>query len=80
MKDLTVSKIERLNVLNNRFAIEKIQKTLDITGMMFDGEYRFTKKMVADFYEVEERTIERYLRISVLNYLAMDMFYVKVND
>lgn len=61
MKDLTVSKIERLNVLNNRFAIEKIQKTLGITGMMFDGEYRFTKKMVADFYEVEERTIERYL-------------------
>ena len=61
MKDLTVSKIERLNVLNNRFAIEKIRKTLDITGMMFDGEYRFTKKMVADFYEVEERTIERYL-------------------
>ena len=29
--------------------------------MMFDGEYRFTKKMVADFYEVEERTIERYI-------------------
>ena len=61
MKDLTISNIERQNVLNNRFAIEKIQKTLDITGMMFDGEYRFTKKMVADFYEVEERTIERYL-------------------
>ena len=61
MKDLTVSNIERQNVLNNRFAIEYIQKTLDITGMMFDGEYRFTKKMVADFYEVEERTIERYI-------------------
>ena len=29
MNDLTVSKIERLNVLNNRFAIEKMQKTLD---------------------------------------------------
>ena len=29
--------------------------------MLFEGEYRFTKKMVADFYEVEERTIERYL-------------------
>ena len=40
MKDLTVSNIERQNVLNNRFAIEYIQKTLDITGMMFDGEYR----------------------------------------
>lgn len=61
MKDLTVSNIERQNVLNNRFVIEHIQETLDITGMMFDGEYRFTKKMVADFYEVEERTIERYI-------------------
>lgn len=61
MKDLTISNIERQNILNNRFAIEHIQKTLDITGMMFDGEYRFTKKMVADFYEVEERTIERYI-------------------
>ncbi len=28
---------------------------------MFDGEYRYTKQMVAGFYEVEERTIERYL-------------------
>lgn len=61
MKDLTISNIERQNVLNNRFAIEHIQNTLDITGMMFDGEYRFTKKMVADFYKVEERTIERYI-------------------
>lgn len=61
MKDLTISNIERQNVLNNRFAIEHIQNTLDITGLMFDGEYRFTKKMVADFYEVEERTIERYI-------------------
>lgn len=61
MKDLTVSDIERQNVLNNRFAVDKIQKYLDITGMLFDGEYRFTKKMVADFYEVEERTVERYL-------------------
>lgn len=61
MKDLTISSIERQNVLNNSFAIEHIQNTLDITGMMFDGEYRFTKKMVADFYEIEERTIERYI-------------------
>ena len=61
MKDLTVSNIERQNILNNRFAINKIQKRLDIAGLEFEGEYRFTKKMVADFYEVEERTIERYL-------------------
>ena len=61
MKDLTISNIERQNVLNNRFAVSKVQEHLDIEGMLFEGEYRFTKKMVADFYEVEERTIERYL-------------------
>lgn len=38
-----------------------MQEYLDIGGMFFEGEYRFTKRMVADFYEVEERTIERYL-------------------
>ena len=61
MKDLTISNIERQNALNNRFAVSKVQEHLDIEGMLFEGEYRFTKKMVADFYEVEERTIERYL-------------------
>ena len=49
MKDLTISNIERQNVLNNRFAVGKIQEHLDIEGMLFEGEYRFTKKMVADF-------------------------------
>ncbi len=61
MTDLTISNIERQNVLNNRFAIEEAQKALNVEGMLFEGEYRFTKKMVADFYGVEERTIERYL-------------------
>lgn len=61
MKDLTVSNIERQNVLNNRFAINKIQEQLDITGMLFEGEYWLTKKMVADFYGVYVSTIDRYL-------------------
>lgn len=60
-KDLTTSTIERQNILNNRFVIEAIQKKLAIEGVLFEGEYRYTKKMVADFYGVEERTIERYL-------------------
>ena len=46
MKDLTVSNIERQNVLNNRFAVDEIQKRLDISGMFFEGEYWLTKKMV----------------------------------
>ena len=61
MKDLTVSNIERQNVLNNRFAINKIQEQLDIPGMLFEGEYLLTKKMVAEFYGVDVSTIDRYL-------------------
>lgn len=60
-KDLTQSNIERQNILNNRFAIENIAKLLDIQGMLFEGEYRFTKQMVADFYQVDTSTIDRYL-------------------
>ena len=61
MKDLTISNIERQNVLNNRFAVKKLQERLDIEGMFFDGEYWLTKKMVADFYGVDTSTIDRYL-------------------
>ena len=61
MSNLTISTIERQNVLNNKYAVAKIQEAIGFVGMEFDGEYRFTKKMVADFFEVEERTIERYI-------------------
>jgi len=61
MKDLTISDIDRQNTLNNRLAIEAIQKEIDITGMLFEGEYRYTKKMVAEFYNVDISTIDRYL-------------------
>lgn len=61
MKDLTISNIDRQNILNNRFAIEKMQSKIGITGMLFNGEYLFTKQMVADFYGVDTSTIDRYL-------------------
>ncbi len=61
MKDLTTSNIERQNILNNLYAVEEIQKQLDIEGMFFEGEYRFTKQMVADFYGVDISTVDRYL-------------------
>ena len=61
MKDLTTSDIERQNVLNNRFAVDEMQRQLGIEGMLFEGEYRFTKKMIADFYGVDVSTIDRYL-------------------
>ena len=60
-KDLTVSNVERQNILNNRFAVDNIRQKLVLPAMLFNNEYCFTKQMVADFYEVDERTIERYL-------------------
>jgi hypothetical protein len=61
MKNLTNSNIDRQNILNNKYALKRIQEYIGITGMIFEGEYRFTKEMVADFFEIEIRTIERYL-------------------
>lgn len=61
MKELPDSAIDRRNILNNRFAVENVQRALNFTGMLFEGEYRYTKKMVADFYEVDIFTVNRYL-------------------
>ncbi len=61
MRDLTNSNIDRQNILNNRFAIEKIQEYIGLPGMLFEGEYKFTIQMVADFYNIDERTVKRYL-------------------
>lgn len=61
MKDLTNSNIDRQNILNNRFALEKIQEFIGLPGMLFDGEYKFTTQMVTDFFNIEERTVKRYL-------------------
>lgn len=61
MSKLIESDIQRQNILNNHFAVKRIQTYIGFPGMLYQGEYRFTKKMVAEFYEVEERTIERYL-------------------
>ena len=60
-KDLTNSGIERQNILNNKYAIERIQEYVGLEGMLFYGEYRFTKKMLADFFQVDISTIDRYL-------------------
>ena len=60
-KDLTTSAIERQNVLNNNVALPRIQEALDVKLLEFEGRYVLTKQMVADYYGVDERTIERLL-------------------
>lgn len=61
VKDLTNSGIERQNILNNKYALQRIQDYVGLEGMLFEGEYRFTKEMVTDFFQIDVSTLNRYL-------------------
>ena len=60
-KDLTNSILDRQNLLNNELAVQEIQKQTGIQGIMYDGRIRLTKSMVATYFDVDVRTIERYV-------------------
>lgn len=57
MKNLTTSEIARQNVLNNKYALEEIQKVIGLQGVIFEGELKFTKQQLISFFEVTNRTI-----------------------
>lgn len=59
--DLTTSTMRRQNILNNRFALEEMEKELSLGGIQYKGCSVFTKNQVARIFGVEERTIDRYL-------------------
>ena len=60
-KDLTSSTINRQNILNNHYALEKVELHLALGGITWKDERIFTKIKVAQLLEVDIRTIERYL-------------------
>ena len=60
-KGLTNSKIDRQNILNNNFAMNEIEKACDLKGILFEDKIAFTKERIASFYEIDIRTVERYL-------------------
>ncbi|WP_321330516.1 DNA-binding protein [uncultured Ilyobacter sp.] len=60
-KDLTVSQIDRQNILNNPIVIKEVEKAIGMQGFIYENEIKFTKKQISEFYEVDERTIERYV-------------------
>jgi len=60
-KDLTSSTISRQNILNNNYALEKVELHLALGGITWKNERIFTKIKVAQLLEVDIRTIERYL-------------------
>ena len=61
IKQLPESIIDRKNILNNPFALEHIQSEIGIRGLKFENEYVVTSKQVATFFEVDEKTVDRYL-------------------
>lgn len=60
-KDLTASRIDRQNILNNQYALEEIEKATHIQGIPFEGKTVVLKEQVAQFFEVTLRTVENYL-------------------
>ena len=59
--ELTASPIDRQNILNNSYALLEIAQATQVKGIEFEGAVWFTKEQLAQFFEVEPRTIERYL-------------------
>lgn len=64
-KDLTNSKLDRQNILNNENALVEIQNQTGIQGVNFENKIYFTKMMLATYFEVDVRTIERYVSDNV---------------
>jgi len=62
IKDLTNSSLDRQNILNNQYALEEIRKEIGFEGVLFEGEYRFLITQVSAFFEVDIRTIKRYIK------------------
>lgn len=60
-KDLTVSAVDRQNILNNPYALQEIEKAAEIRGIPFEGRRVVLKEQVAAFFEVDIRTINNYL-------------------
>lgn len=60
-KDLTNSQLDRQNILNNDYALIEVAKATNIKGVTFENAAKLTKEQVATFFDIDIRTLERYL-------------------
>ncbi len=60
-KDLTTSDVHRKNILNNKYALQEIEKEVAFPGIYFEDSLRYTKRQIAYYYDIDVRTINRYL-------------------
>lgn len=61
MNALTISQLARQDILNNQYAVYEIENQLKIETLNYHKEVIFTKKSLAEYFEVDIRTIERYM-------------------
>jgi hypothetical protein len=59
--DLTASQRDRQNVLNNRYAVSKIEEHLALGGISYKEERLFTKQQLMALFNVSDSTIEKYI-------------------
>lgn len=66
-KDLTSSRIDRQNILNNELALQEIQDTSNIRGIVFEGKVCLTKNMVASFLMLKPEPLSDMSAITLMN-------------
>lgn len=59
--ELVDSKISRQNILNNDYAVAEIQNSFEFNYINFEGKIRLLKEEIAAFFEIDIRTVERYI-------------------
>lgn len=52
---------KRKNISNNDFAVLEMQDQINIDAITYNDTIVFTKDMIAKYFEVDVRTIERYV-------------------
>lgn len=60
-QNLNNSQLDRQNILNNPSALTELENSVKLKGINFDGKIWFTTQQVADYFEVDIRTIRNYL-------------------
>lgn len=60
-KDLTTSRIDRQNILNNEIAVQEIQDKCGVEGLIWEDKLYMTRDAVAAFFAVDIRTVSRYI-------------------
>lgn len=60
-RELSVSRLDRQSILNNDLAVDEIRNTVQIKAVIWDDKFYLTKEMVATYFDVDVRTVERYI-------------------